>query len=84
MEKKNASAGTAFIVIITIAVIIILVICLLVKVPEIDTSNDVVEKATRAAHDEALKSNWATVAKCLFVGTVGFSLAYIVNKVANN
>lgn len=82
MDKKNSGAGAFFIVIATVAVIIILMICLWSEVPEVDTSSKAMEEATKALHDAAVKSNWATVAKCLFVATVGFSLTYIVSKEA--
>ena len=82
MEMKNSGAGTALIVVLIVAVIIIFMICLWTKVPEIDTTSEALGKTSRAAHDAAVKSNWATVGKCLFVATVGFSLAYIVSKVS--
>ena len=82
MEKKDSGGGVFFIAVITVAIVIILMICLWTKVPEVNTTNSAMEEATKAAHDAAVKSNWATVAKCLFVATVGFSLTYIASKVS--
>lgn len=82
MQKKDSGGGAFFIVVLTVAVVIILMICLWTKVPEVDTTNSAMEEATKAAHDAAVKSNWATVGKCLFVATVGFTLTYIVLKVS--